>query len=178
MSSAVPSQGKTATTQTGATEPVLTLFGSPISSQVEDDVTRPRWSMDESPILPRPDGDRTLEEVIEKLAGSVRPAGADEPIDEWLDRERSFQRLVAWAKQQGVFYEGLKPARQGGREHDVTYDDATGTWLKFTKPSSAGYLAVFDVETRPFELENGQPEPYLLLEPRQCRGWSTTDTRY
>ena len=33
----------------------------------------------------------------------------------------------------------VAPSREGGREHDVHFDNASKRWLKFTKPSSAGY---------------------------------------
>ncbi len=33
----------------------------------------------------------------------------------------------------------VAPTKEGGREHDVHFDDASERWLKFTKPSSAGY---------------------------------------
>jgi hypothetical protein len=33
----------------------------------------------------------------------------------------------------------FEPTREGGREHDVHFDSASGRWFKFTKPSSCGY---------------------------------------
>ena len=47
----------------------------------------------------------------------------------------------------------------GGREHDLTFDDPTGTVLKFTKPSSAAYVVEFP-GGRPCLL-NGDPLEYL-----------------
>lgn len=34
---------------------------------------------------------------------------------------------------------GIVPEREGGREHDVRFDQGTGRWLKFTKSFCTGY---------------------------------------
>ena len=49
--------------------------------------------------------------------------------------------------------------KEGGREHDLTFDQTTGTWLKFTKASKAGYVVGF--ETGVPALEPGLPLEYL-----------------
>lgn len=116
--------------------------------------------MDDPTSLPPPHGDRPLPHVIEDLRRGLRPAGGDES-DDWFVYERAFQHLVAWARASGCFYDDLQPQRFGGREHDVTFDPSSQSWLKFTKPAAAGYLAVFDAARGRFELETGLPLPYL-----------------
>jgi len=49
--------------------------------------------------------------------------------------------------------------KEGGREHDLTYDSATASWLKFTKPSKAGYVVSFEFGSP--TLEPGLPLEYL-----------------
>lgn len=43
-----------------------------------------------------------------------------------------------------MLYEGLQPAVEGGREHDVRFDETSGTVLKFTKPAKAAYVVSFE----------------------------------
>lgn len=113
--------------------------------------------MDEQARLPRPDRDRPLAEVFAELCGRLCPGGPHGEIDEWSIYDESFRRIVAWAQEFGCYYQGLQPLREGGREHDLWHDAATSTWLKFTKPSAAGYMVAFD---------SGLPalEPALPLE--------------
>ncbi len=113
--------------------------------------------MNEPARLPRPDRDRPLHEVIEDFGERVRPGGPYGEIDEWSIYDETFRRLVRWAEDRGCFFEGLQPLKEGGREHDLTFDPHTGTWLKFTKSSAAGYVVSFD---------SGKPalEPALPLE--------------
>lgn len=99
--------------------------------------------MDEAERLPQPDRDRTLDEVIENFGRRLRPSGPDGEINEWSVYDESFRRLVAWAYENGRFYEGLQALKEGGREHDLTFDSATASWLKFTKSSQAGYVVSF-----------------------------------
>jgi hypothetical protein len=99
--------------------------------------------LNEKANLPRPDRDRPLDEVIEDFARRVCPGGPYGDIDEWSVYDESFRRLVAWAGETGRFFEGLQPLKEGGREHDLSHDPLTGTWLKFTKPSAAGYVVSF-----------------------------------
>ena len=113
--------------------------------------------MDEPARLPQPDRDRPLHEVIQDFGRCLCPDGPYGPIDEWSIYDESLRRLVSWAKEQGRWYPGLAPLKEGGREHDVTHVAASGCWLKFTKPSKAGYMVSFD---------SGSPalEPALALE--------------
>jgi hypothetical protein len=53
----------------------------------------------------------------------------------------------------------VTPALVGGREHDVKFDDASKRWVKFTKPSGAGY-AVEMVSGR-LLMTNATPLQYL-----------------
>ena len=115
--------------------------------------------MDEQNRLPLPDRDCPLHEVIEDFGRSLRPSGADDEIDEWSVYDESFRRLVTWAEASGRFHEGLQALMEGGREHDLTYDPATATWLKFSKPCKAGYIVSFEFGAP--ALEPGLPLEYL-----------------
>lgn len=115
--------------------------------------------MDETKRLPQPDRDRPLDEVIKDLERRLRPSGPDGEIDEWSLYDESFRRLVSWAQENGRYYEGLQALKEGGREHDLTFDPDTGSWLKFTKPSKAGYVVSFDLGSP--ALEPGLPLEYL-----------------
>lgn len=115
--------------------------------------------MDEAKRLPQPDRDRPLDEVIEDFGRRLRPGGPDVEIDEWSVYDESFRRLVSWADENGRFYEGLQALKEGGREHDLTFDPVTASWLKFTKPSQAGYVVSFEFGSP--SLEPGLPLEYL-----------------
>lgn len=85
-----------------------------------------RWAMipgnlNEQGQLPQPDRDRTLEDVRSDFAGRVCPSGPYGEIDEWSLYDESFRRLVAWAIDCECFFEGLRPLKEGGREHDLTF---------------------------------------------------------
>ena len=115
--------------------------------------------MDGTKQLPHPDRDRPLDEVICNFGRRLRPDGPDGEIDEWSIYDESFRRLVTWAEETSRFHQGLQALKEGGREHDLTYDPATASWLKFTKPSQAGYVVSFDFG--PPTLEPGLPLEYL-----------------
>jgi hypothetical protein len=101
--------------------------------------------LNESESLPQPNCDRSLGDACNDLAGRLCPSGQDGEIDEWSVYDESFRRLVRWAEDKGCFFEGLQPKKEGGREHDLTFIEASGTWLKFTKPAKAGYVISFDL---------------------------------
>jgi hypothetical protein len=107
--------------------------------------------------LPQPDRDRTLIDARDDLAGRLRAGGPDGTIDEWSIYDESFRRLVRWAEENGCFFKDLQPLKEGGREHDLSFAEESQTWLKFTKPSAAGYVVSF---------QSGMPalEPALPLE--------------
>lgn len=122
-------------------------------------------SLNEQGNLPQPDRDRTLEEVCSDFAGRICPGGPYGEINEWSLYDESFRRLVAWAIDTGCFYEGFRPLKEGGREHDLIFDPASATWLKFTKPSCAGYVVSFELGFP--ALEPALPQEYfdrLLLQ--------------
>src|ERR1035437_2604643 len=100
------------------------------------------WSqqLNEPARLPLPDQDRTLVEAHHALAGCLCPSGPDGEIDEWSIYDESLRRLVQWAEKAGCFLENLQPLKEGGREHDLTFDEVGAFWLKFTKPAAAGYV--------------------------------------
>ena len=109
--------------------------------------------------LPQADCDRSLNQVIKDFGERVRPGGSYGGIDEWDLRDESFRRLVKWAEDERCFFEGLEPLKEGGREHDLTYDPDSGSWLKFTKPSAAGYIVSIDSQGP--ELMSALPLEYL-----------------
>lgn len=122
-------------------------------------------NLNEQEQLPQPDRDRTLEDVHKDFAGCLCPSGPYGEIDEWSLYDESFRRLVAWAIDCDCFYEGLRPLKEGGREHDLTFDPPSASWLKFTKPSSAGYVVSFELGCP--ALEPALPQEYfdrLLLQ--------------
>lgn len=107
--------------------------------------------MNEPTLLPHPDGDRPLIEACNDLAGCLRPGGTDGEIDEWSIYDESLRRLVRWAEERGCFFEDLQPLIEGGREHDLTFVERGAFWLKFTKPSAAGFVVSFDFGTPALE---------------------------
>jgi len=94
--------------------------------------------------LPDPDQDRTLNSAIGELSGVPPSNGAGDGIETAADSSEHFRRLEEWAQKSGVVYDGLNPVLEGGREHDLILDAATGTVLKFTKPSKAAYVVSFE----------------------------------
>lgn len=76
--------------------------------------------------------------------------------------ERQWTALIEWAGSCGKIlplnFPG--PAREGGREHDVSLDEATGRWIKFTKPACCGYTVDWDTTGTPY-LHNALPLEYL-----------------
>ena len=76
----------------------------------------------EEPLLPRPDQDISLDQVIKDFGERVCPSGSYGKIDEWDLYDESFRRLVSYAEEQGRFFEGLQPLVKGGREHDLIFD--------------------------------------------------------
>ncbi len=115
--------------------------------------------MNEPARLPQPDRDRPLIEACNDLAGRLRPSGPDGKIDEWSIYDESFRRLVRWAEDSGCYFEDLQPLKEGGREHDLTFLEEERVWLKFTKPSAAGYVVSFEFGAP--ALENALPLEYL-----------------
>ena len=113
----------------------------------------------EDPSLPQPGQDRSLFDALVEFRSVLYPDGEVDGQENDLDRSEQFQRIEAEACRLGILYDLLEPTVEGGREHDLIYDDATGTVLKFTKPSSAAYVVEF-LEGKP-RLSNGEPLEYL-----------------
>jgi hypothetical protein len=95
--------------------------------------------------LPQPDQDRPLQSAIAEFGGSIPPNGAGDGDEDPPDYAECFRSLEEKARELGVLYDGLQPAVEGGREHDLTYDESSGTCLKFTKPAKAAYVVDFDL---------------------------------
>jgi hypothetical protein len=55
--------------------------------------------------------------------------------------------------------ETFKPAREGGREHDLLFDPERRRWIKFTKPAAAGYSIAVTGES--IDLYPATPLQYL-----------------
>lgn len=76
--------------------------------------------------------------------------------------ERQWSVLIRWAGASGkilpLIFPG--PEREGGREHDVSLDEATGRWIKFTKPAASGYTVSWQDDGTPY-LHNALPLEYL-----------------
>ena len=100
--------------------------------------------LNEQSRLPFPHRGRPLIEARHDLAGCLCPSGPDGGIDEWSIYDESLRRLIEWAEQSGCFFENLQPQKEGGREHDLTFDEEDGCWFKFTKPAASGYVVSFE----------------------------------
>jgi hypothetical protein len=95
--------------------------------------------------LPRPDQDCPLHSAIAEFGGRIPPDGASDGDEDPPDYAECFRSFEEKARELGVLYEGLLPAVEGGREHDITYDASSGSCLKFTKPGRAAYVANFEL---------------------------------
>jgi hypothetical protein len=97
------------------------------------------------------------------VRGSVFADGtADGEDGDFTGPERQWSALIEWATDSGKILPLNFPApqREGGREHDVTLDEATGRWVKFTKSSCSGYTVSWGVDGVPY-LHNALPLDYL-----------------
>lgn len=99
-------------------------------------------------MLPGTDQDRSIEAAIDDFR---RILSADGTLDGDGDGPdiilRQITGLEAGAAEKGFLHRDLIPDLRGGVEHDVTFDAATGTVLKFTKPDRAAYAVNFDLGT-------------------------------
>lgn len=109
--------------------------------------------------LPQPGQDRSLLDAVDDFRRVLQPDGEVDGQENDLDRSDQFQRIEAEARRLGILFDLLEPTVEGGREHDLIYDDTTGSVLKFTKPSCAAYVIEF-LEGKP-RLSNGDPQEYL-----------------
>lgn len=69
------------------------------------------------------------------------------------------ENLAATSAALGFFHEGPFRLRVGGVEHDILFDQSSGTVLKFTKPGRAAYAVDFDLGTP--RLQAALPLDYL-----------------
>lgn len=76
--------------------------------------------------------------------------------------ERQWYACIEWAGSCGKILplDFIPPEREGGREHDVTLDEASGRWIKYTKCSACGYTVSWSAEGEPF-MHNALPLDYL-----------------
>jgi hypothetical protein len=110
-------------------------------------------------VLPPKGKDRSLEDAANDFRRVLQPGAEGYGEEGYIDRSEQFQRIEAEAKRLGFFYDRLEPELVGGMEHDLIFDEASGTVLKLTKPSSAAYIVDFYGD-RP-SLSNGDPLEYL-----------------
>ena len=113
----------------------------------------------ENSVLPPPGQDRDFESAIHDFRRVLPSDGEIDGTEDDLDRSEQFQRIESEAQRLGYLYDGLGPQVEGGREHDLIYDEVTGSVLKFTKPSSAAFVVEI-LDGRP-RLCNGDPIEYL-----------------
>jgi hypothetical protein len=104
--------------------------------------------------LPEPDQDRSLESAIAEFGGGLSPDGTGDGDEDPPDYADCFRSLEDKARELGVLYDRWQPAVEGGREHDLTYDESSGTYWKFTKPAKAAYAVDFDLRPANVILED------------------------
>lgn len=101
--------------------------------------------------LPEPAQDRPLAEardVIRRILSADGTIHGDEDDSDFLPRQLA--GIADAAEREGFLFRDLIPDAKGGVEHDVTFDAATGTVLKFTKPDRSAYAVDFERGTRIF----------------------------
>jgi hypothetical protein len=94
-----------------------------------------------------------LADAAAYLHGSVCADGAVDGEDgDFTGPERQWAALIEWAGSCGKILplDFSTPEREGGREHDVTLDEASGRWIKYTKRSSSGYTVSWGEKGEPF----------------------------
>lgn len=94
--------------------------------------------------------------------GLCADGAADGTDDDFSGPERQWAALTEWAGSAGKILPLAfpPPEREGGREHDVTLDEASGRWIKYTKPSSSGYTVSWSEHGEPY-MHNATPLEYL-----------------
>lgn len=163
-------------------ERLLHFCGWPVAArEVEDDAGWPEEFLGEDCFFPQedlalpgtdgnvPGNDSAAKAIAEKgalaaaeahLGGSVCSDEAVDEDSEWDAPEQQWQALIGWCRQGGLILDGPGPLYDGGREHDVRFDDATGRWWKWTKPSLSGYTVDWSETGDPW-LRNARPQEYL-----------------
>ncbi len=105
----------------------------------------------------------SLADAAAFLRRGLRADGsADGQDDDFSRPEHQWGALLDWARAAGKILPLNFPApeREGGREHDVSLDESTGRWVKFTKPAASGYTVAWDSVGAPY-LHNATPLDYL-----------------
>jgi hypothetical protein len=90
--------------------------------------------------------DRSIKAAEDEFRRILRADGTldgDEDDSDFILRQ--IVSLENGAAKKGFLYRGLTPDLRGGVEHDIIFDGATGTVLKFTKPDKAAYAVNFDL---------------------------------
>lgn len=101
-----------------------------------------------------------MQSAILLLRRGLRPDGSYDGVDEGEIAEHQWRLLEGWAEKRGLILPPIvAPAREGGREHDVSFDPEHRRWLKFTKPNCAGYAV--EVIGPAVEMMNATPLKYL-----------------
>jgi len=106
-----------------------------------------------------------LADAAAYLQGSLSTDGSVDGKDDGNDFdliERQWATLIHWAGSCGKILpvDFPPPERRGGREHDVTLNEAAARWIKFTKPASSGYTVSWHPDGTPF-MHNAMPLDYL-----------------
>lgn len=140
---------------------VLEKTPSPgIVTPLPDDSKRDRNPETETRKLPTTDQDRPLSQAANDARRILHADGTlygNEDDPDFILRQ--IASLESGAGKAGFLHQGLIPDLKGGVEHDVTFDDATGTVLKFTKPDKAAYAVNFDLGTP--KMASATPLEYL-----------------
>jgi hypothetical protein len=119
-----------------------------------------RFQQQENPSLPQPGKDRSLVDAIDHIRRVLSADGTLDGDEDFLDDLREqFRSIAREAARAGYLYEELIQLKIGGVEHDLVYDHASGTILKFTKPGKAAYVVDFDLGTP--RMVPGMPLGYL-----------------
>lgn len=133
---------------------------SDIFEPLSNDSQSDRKPESEARKLPGTDQDRPLKAAINDFRRILRADGTldgDEDDPDFIPRQ--IASLENGAATEGFLHQDLIPDLRGGVEHDVIFDIATGTVLKFTKPGRAAYAVNFDLGTP--KLAPAQPLEYL-----------------
>lgn len=97
------------------------------------------------------------------IRGRLCPDGSVDGKDgDFSNSECQWAAFIEWAGAHGKILplDFPGPEREGGREHDVTVDEASGRWIKFTKLSCSGYTVSWSEAGVPY-LHNAVPLEYL-----------------
>lgn len=93
-------------------------------------------------------------------AGIRRCLRSTGPILEGERYGAEWRAVEKWCAEEGLIAPPqVWPAREGGREHDLTQLSGTGLWLKFTKPWASGYHV--DIDNAVATLLPARPLQYL-----------------